>query len=110
MTRRIGRMSGAVRGRLLQAKRQDWRWKRFKEQKGRCAYCPTEMLLEVTSPRDQYRLCTLDHKLPLGRGGMDHWENSAAACYACNQAKGNLTATEFRARLRAASEPKAEAS
>lgn len=50
--------------------------------------------------RDQYHCCycgcdvtkktaTLDHVVPLSRGGKTHWENIVTACGPCNAAKGN---------------------
>lgn len=36
-----------------------------------------------------------DHKLPLAKGGTDHWWNLARACAACNLSKGAKTAEEF---------------
>lgn len=38
-----------------------------------------------------------DHKLPLAKGGTDHWWNLARACAACNLSKGAKTAEEFLA-------------
>lgn len=99
MTRGIGRMSGRVRAQLLGNKRQKWRANAFKSQKGRCFYCACEMVLEPRNKFEELRFCTLDHKLPLSRGGLDHWENSAAACAKCNQDKANKTASEYRAIL-----------
>ena len=39
---------------------------------------------------------TVDHILPLSRGGTTSPENLVAACYACNQRKGNRTPEEAR--------------
>jgi 5-methylcytosine-specific restriction endonuclease McrA len=43
---------------------------------------------------------TIDHILPLSRGGKSTWENTACACRACNQSKGNRTPAEAELRLR----------
>lgn len=40
---------------------------------------------------------TLDHALPVSRGGSNHPNNFVAACHPCNSAKGNKTFTEFMA-------------
>jgi hypothetical protein len=38
-----------------------------------------------------------DHKLPLAKGGTDHWWNLAKACSHCNLSKGTKCETHFRA-------------
>lgn len=57
------------------------------------------MVME-TGKFGQQQLCTLDHRLPLSRGGMDHYENSVAACWRCNNAKGSMTEKKFREKHR----------
>lgn len=94
MTQGIGRFSGRLVGRRKTAMRQDWRYKRFKIQGGHCAYCGTMMVIDATK-FDAHRLCTLDHKTPLSRDGIDHWENCVAACRKCNETKGDMTEGEF---------------
>lgn len=37
---------------------------------------------------------TIDHVLPLSRGGGSNWENVVAACRVCNGRKGNRTPKE----------------
>ncbi len=37
---------------------------------------------------------TIDHIIPRSRGGLDSWENLAAACMRCNVKKGNRTPKE----------------
>ncbi|WP_020523317.1 HNH endonuclease [Catelliglobosispora koreensis] len=37
---------------------------------------------------------TIDHILPRSRGGANTWLNTAAACYSCNQRKGDNTPAE----------------
>jgi 5-methylcytosine-specific restriction endonuclease McrA len=49
----------------------------------RCAYC-------------NRAASTIDHVLPRSRGGANSWLNTVAACYPCNQRKGNRTPTEAR--------------
>lgn len=39
---------------------------------------------------------TVDHILPVSRGGLSSAENLVAACFACNQRKGNRTPEEAR--------------
>lgn len=45
-----------------------------------CQFC----LNQFTSPQ-----LTLDHVLPLSKGGKTNWENIVTACHDCNSAKGN---------------------
>jgi hypothetical protein len=67
-------LNGYKRGKLLV------KWKR----EGRiCAYCQ--------SPAD-----TLDHVLPLIRGGTNYEGNLAPACRSCNSSKSSKTITEWR--------------
>lgn len=67
-----------------QRKRLLAHWKR----QGRsCAYCP--------SPAS-----TVDHVVPLLRGGTNHEGNLAPACRPCNSGKGALLLVEWRSGLR----------
>jgi 5-methylcytosine-specific restriction endonuclease McrA len=43
---------------------------------------------------------TLDHVVPLSRGGEDTWENLVCACVECNNRKGDRTPEEARMPLR----------
>ena len=45
-----------------------------------CQYCYIEL------PRKEL---TLDHVIPISRGGKTSWENIVASCKTCNIAKGN---------------------
>lgn len=42
---------------------------------------------------------TVDHIVPLSKGGANEMENYAAACEKCNTAKASLTESEFRAKM-----------
>jgi len=48
---------------------------------------------------------TLDHVVPLSRGGSHTWDNVVTACERCNQRKGNRTPEEAGMVLR--SKPRA---
>jgi 5-methylcytosine-specific restriction endonuclease McrA len=50
-----------------------------------CQYCGTQ-------PGREH--LTIDHILPRSRGGRTDWENTVAACGACNRKKGNRTPEE----------------
>jgi 5-methylcytosine-specific restriction endonuclease McrA len=43
---------------------------------------------------------TVDHVLPVSRGGEDSWENLVCACVECNNRKGDRTPEEARMPLR----------
>ena len=43
---------------------------------------------------------TVDHIVPLSRGGQNTWQNTAAACTRCNTVKANRTPQEARMPLR----------
>ena len=53
-------------------------------QEQRCAYCGRtfDTTVEALKP-------TVDHVYPLIRGGDDQMDNIVAACYECNQSKGD---------------------
>ena len=66
-----------------------WRYELSKKQGGLCYYCEEPM------KRKGPKACTLDHLIPLSRGGKDIKRNCVAACFTCNQAKGDLTFAEI---------------
>lgn len=45
-----------------------------------CQYCTKEL-----SPKQ----CTIDHVVPVSKGGKTTWHNVVTACYECNNNKGN---------------------
>lgn len=51
----------------------------FRRDHNRCQYCGSTHQL------------TLDHVLPLSKGGPHSWENVVTACEPCNQRKGDRT-------------------
>lgn len=53
----------------------------------RCAYC-------------RGVATTVDHIKPVSQGGRSTWLNTVAACYDCNQVKGNKTLEECGLKLR----------
>ena len=52
----------------------------------KCIYCG------CSSPL----ILTIDHKIPLSRGGEDTDKNKQVCCFICNQLKGSLTHLEFK--------------
>jgi hypothetical protein len=57
-------------------------------QHGECYYCKVQMHRKGTEP-------TVEHKIPLCRGGKNNMANCVAACANCNSSKGPLTDAEF---------------
>ena len=55
-----------------------------------CQYCA------LVFKRDEL---TLDHVLPISRGGKTNWTNIVTACSSCNFKKGNKTPDEARMKL-----------
>ena len=58
-------------------------------QQGNCDYCYVHM----------GQAFTIDHVIPLSRGGSNGIENIVCACGSCNSSKGTKTGEEFRAYL-----------
>lgn len=59
-----------------------------------CFYCTRAVVVGCFGGK---RLATIDHKLPLSRGGSWKRFNLTCACKRCNELKGNMTAEEFLA-------------
>lgn len=62
----------------------------YARDEGRCQYC---------YKRFPERELTLDHVVPVVRGGKKTWENIATACMRCNQKKSHRTPEEAGMRL-----------
>jgi 5-methylcytosine-specific restriction endonuclease McrA len=56
----------------------------------RCYYCSAPL----TDPLHG-REASIDHKLPVSRGGTNSVENTVLACFPCNKDKGDMTEEEF---------------
>lgn len=59
---------------------------RFLASDPRCSYCGKEL---------SDKTATLDHKLPLSRGGSNGRANLVLSCQKCNSHKGSMTMSEF---------------
>lgn len=60
-------------------------WSLWREFRGNlCAYCG-----------DTENKHTIDHVIPKSKGGTNRLENLVAACFNCNQLKGDLSLQEF---------------
>lgn len=58
---------------------------------GRCYYCGCQLAIELT----------VDHLIPLSRGGTWERANLVCSCILCNLSKGSMTEAEFRQEVRA---------
>lgn len=70
----------------------------FWEQKGLCFYCAQPMLLASGTGTDKtrYNQITLDHVVPRSKGGTSAPTlNAVAACFRCNQERGDKDARAF---------------
>jgi 5-methylcytosine-specific restriction endonuclease McrA len=63
----------------------------FMRSGARCAYC-RERVTHVT--------VSLDHRIPVKRGGWHSMSNLAFCCKGCNGSKGNMTDAEYRSLLK----------
>lgn len=62
-----------------------------------CAYCDYAFVDDDLNHRGGVRRgVTIDHRLPLSRGGTDRFDNKVLACQGCNCRKGALTEEEYR--------------
>lgn len=65
-----------------------------------CIYCGAELGDFVRGKHLARRDLTVDHILPVSRGGKNTWSNTACACFACNHRKGSRLPGEAGMKLR----------
>lgn len=63
------------------------------EQGDQCAYCPKQMLFGVREYHPDK--ASLDHVVPLSRGGTHTRDNAVLACLECNMSKGDKMLAEW---------------
>jgi len=63
----------------------------YMRDKHTCQYC---------GKRFDEKELTLDHIMPISRGGGNSWENLATSCFRCNNTKGNRTPAQAGMKLR----------
>jgi 5-methylcytosine-specific restriction endonuclease McrA len=85
-----------VRREATKEARRQWLVLHLREQRYRCFYCGSLLGSESAGSRK----ASLDHHYPVSRGGPDTYENTVAACRACNDAKADLLPHEFMAGLK----------
>lgn len=83
-----------VEGQDLMRMYHDQTWRNVRltlihQQDGKCFYCDKSLTKE---------LATIDHLLPISRGGTHHIGNLVAACEDCNLDKSDSTYEEYMAR------------
>lgn len=65
-----------------------------------CSYCSVELNFVRAKNREfTGHDATIEHRLPLSRGGSHVWDNVVLACRNCNLSKGSKTEEEFVAYL-----------
>lgn len=64
------------------------RWEVLRRDNNVCQYCGSNKRL------------TLDHVIPLSKGGQHKWDNVVTACYSCNQRQSDRTPSEASMPLR----------
>lgn len=85
-------------------RKKERRRKRFERLRakflGACVYCDRPLLVPGEGPRKSPRMTTRDHLIPRSQGGKRNTENIVAACYGCNNRRGDLPWLVFFAMLR----------
>ena len=73
--------------------RQSVRNKLYVEQNGKCYICGKQTTLDITDEKKWAEHATVDHIIPLGKGGSNEISNCAIACRLCNHIKGDRILT-----------------
>ncbi|MCB0167036.1 MAG: HNH endonuclease [Anaerolineae bacterium] len=88
--------------RYINVPRRGARWSRqavFQRDNHTCGYCGIRAgEKQRNSPLSRSDF-TIDHILPISRGGKNTWTNTVCACPVCNQRKGNRTPHEANMKL-----------
>lgn len=64
-----------------------------------CCYCGVEMSFAASMRDSRPRnLATLEHVIPVSKGGSHTWGNCALACFQCNLSKGNRERPKWKIR------------
>ena len=78
---------------LVRDSQVEWLWENYPH---KCVWCKKK-LIRSSRGRNQAssHALTVDHFMPVSRGGPNIRENMFLSCYRCNQQRGNLGATRF---------------
>ena len=72
----------------LNNRRAHYKWTRNRLwiiQKGICYWCGKQCVKDgLGGDRDQF---TVDHVIPLGASGTNHWKNMIGSCFSCNNTR-----------------------
>lgn len=83
------------RQRLNSSRKRSAVLRMYMKQQGRCARCHCHM---HRADPDDWNYATIDHIIPLSRGGKDHAGNRQLLCRWCNQFKGSELPAETETR------------
>ncbi len=90
---------------------RDLKLKIWKRDGLKCRYCGIQLLMPPSgSPIHDLRYATVDHVVPISRGGRTIKQNLITACLPCNQSKAQQEALDFRLSRTPASPPPAGSS
>lgn len=66
--------------------------------KGICFYCGAQCVFDgaPNGVRQEDLQFTVDHRVPLSKGGLNVLANMVGCCHRCNRLKGKKTEQEFR--------------
>jgi 5-methylcytosine-specific restriction endonuclease McrA len=88
--------------RYVNVPRRDRHWTRsgvLERDDYTCAYCGARPGDHCRGRSLTRQDMTVDHIVPVSRGGKNTWSNTVCACYACNHRKGDRTPNEVNMRL-----------
>lgn len=60
-----------------------------------CAYCGGTLVFHKSETYNPLTV-TIDHVIPISRGGQHSWENTVLACWSCNSSKRDRLLSEWR--------------
>lgn len=89
--------------RYINVPRRGARWSRkavLQRDNFTCAYCGVQSGQKLRGQILTKTSFTVDHILPVSRGGKNTWSNTVCACPGCNQRKGNRMPHEANMPLR----------
>lgn len=69
------------------------KWEVFEDDNFTCYIC--EEVLSPDTPHDNPKSLSIDHVVPLSKGGLDERDNVRTACLACNRDKNDMFLDEY---------------
>ena len=89
--------------RYVNVPRRGARWSRkavLQRDQYTCGYCGITLGQKQRGRTLTHQSFTVDHILPISRGGKNTWSNTICACSPCNQKKGSRLPHELNLKLR----------